>query len=78
MWIRGMGTADWGPMWKGSIGGGIKVLPADNFYVTAQNNGFFFIDFHIIETLYIPVTIVNSDHAVKLCGKLNITQLIDF
>jgi len=34
--------------------------------LTAQNNAFLFIDFYIIETLYIPVTITtNSDHAVE-------------
>jgi hypothetical protein len=35
---------------------------------TAQNNAFFifiFFDFYIIEMLYIPVTIVNSDHTVE-------------
>jgi len=32
---------------------------------TAQNNAFFFIDSYIIETLYIPVTIVNSNHTVE-------------
>ena len=34
--------------------------------LTAENNAFLFIDFYIIETLYIPVTITtNSDHAVE-------------
>jgi len=49
--------------------------------LTAKNNAFFKIDFDIIETLYIPVTIVNSDLTPPkfLCyGQLNITQLIDF
>jgi hypothetical protein len=33
--------------------------------LTVENNAFFKIDFYIIETLYIPVTIVNSDHAAE-------------
>jgi len=37
---------------------GSKALPAENYDLTAQNNRFFFIDFYIIGTLYIPVTIV--------------------
>ena len=39
--------------------------PAENCDLTAENNAFFKIDFDIIETLYIPVTIVNSDHAAE-------------
>ena len=38
---------------------------AENCDLMAENNAFFKIDFYIIETLYIPVTIVNSDHAVE-------------
>ena len=34
----------------------------ENCDLTTENNAFF-IDFYFIETLYIPVTIVNSDHA---------------
>ena len=38
----------------------------ENCDLTAQNIAFLFIDFYIIETLYIPVTIVtNSDHTVE-------------
>ena len=36
-----------------------------NCDLTAQNSAFVFIDFYIIETLYISITIVNSDHAVE-------------
>jgi hypothetical protein len=41
--------------------------PAENSDLTAENNAFFKIDFDIIETLYIyiPVTIVNTDHAAE-------------
>ena len=39
------------------------IPPPENCDLTTENNAFFFIDFYIIETLYIPVTIVNSDHA---------------
>jgi len=38
---------------------------AKKWDLTAQNNAFLFIDFYIIERFYIPVTIVNSDHAVE-------------
>jgi hypothetical protein len=38
---------------------------AENCDLMAENNAFFKIEFYIIETLYIPVTIVNSDHAVE-------------
>jgi hypothetical protein len=37
----------------------------ENCDLTTQNKAFLFINFYIIETLYIPVTIVNSDHAVE-------------
>ena len=38
----------------------------ENCDLTAQNNAVLFIDFYIIETLYISVTIAtNSDHAVE-------------
>ena len=40
-------------------------IESENCNLTAQNSAFIFIDFYIIETLYIPVTIVNSDHAVE-------------
>ena len=41
--------------------------PAENSDLTAENNAFIKIDFDIIETLYIyiPVTIVNTDHAAE-------------
>ena len=43
------------------------VKPPNPKILTAQNSAFFFkkLYFYIIETLYIPVTIVNSDHAVE-------------
>ena len=37
------------------------------FDLTTQNNPFFFIDFYIIETLDILVTIVKKDNAIKAC-----------
>ena len=39
--------------------------PSEICDLTAQNSAFVFIDFYIIETLYISITIVNSDHAVE-------------
>jgi hypothetical protein len=39
--------------------------PTENCDLTARRYGFFFIDIYIIETLYIAVTIVNSNHAVE-------------
>ena len=45
-----MGAADWGrKLWLHG----------------PEITHFLIIDFYIIETLYIPVTIVNSDHAVE-------------
>ena len=43
-------------------------MGAGDYDLTAQNTSnayIFFIDFYIIQTLYIPVTIVNSDHTVE-------------
>jgi hypothetical protein len=45
--------------------GVIEPFPPVTWIGGKQNNAFLLIDFYIIERLYIPVTIVNSDHAVK-------------
>jgi hypothetical protein len=57
-----MMVADWGPDVRGIRG----LSPSsENCDLTAQNNAFFF-DFYIIETLYIPITTIKSEHAIEV------------